>query len=32
LGSLAVANGLVDVPPRTILTAGKVVKVLRIEE
>jgi molybdopterin molybdotransferase len=32
LGSLAVANGLVDVPPKTILAAGTTVKVLRIEE
>jgi molybdopterin molybdotransferase len=32
LGSLAAANGLVDVPPKTILAAGTSVRVLRIEE
>jgi len=32
LGSLALANGLVDVPTRTILAAGTSVRVLRIEE
>jgi molybdopterin molybdotransferase len=32
LGSLAQANGLVDVPPKTILAAGTNVRVLRIEE
>ena len=32
LGSLAVANGLVDVPPKTVLAVGTTVKVLRIED
>jgi molybdopterin molybdotransferase len=32
LGSLALANGLVDVPPKTILAAGSTVRVLQIEE
>ena len=32
LGSLAQANGLVDVPPKTILAAGATVRILRIEE
>ncbi|HEU0011090.1 MAG TPA: gephyrin-like molybdotransferase Glp [Verrucomicrobiae bacterium] len=32
LGSLALSNGLVDVPPKTILAAGTSVRVLRIEE
>lgn len=31
LGSLAQANGLLDVPPRTIFEAGKIVRVLDLE-
>ena len=31
LSSLATANGLVDVPPRTTLTAGTAVPVMRWE-
>ena len=32
LGSLALANGLVDVPPKTILAPGMTVSVMRIDE
>src|SRR5262249_10971757 len=32
LGSLALANGLVDVPPKTVLAAGTAVQVLQIED